>query len=133
MKTVQKILHCLRHRRITTLHTKCIHNRKCDTIDRSKKGNFYTIYKSRYRICHYLIICRLKIFQSPDKTNECSKDTKTCKNIRCHFQKPFVNMNIHIINIYKVLNLSDSFFCPADAVHKIIHFFIQIPVTEDSS
>ena len=133
MKTIQKILHCLGHGRIPTLHSKCVHNRKRNTINRSKKGYFYTINKGRYRSCHHLIICRLKVFQSPDKTNKCSKNTKTCKNIRCHFQKPFVNMDIHIIDIYEIFNLSDSLFCTTDAVYKIIHLFIQIPVTKNSS
>ena len=130
MKTIQKVLHSLGHGRISALHPECIHNRQRNAINRSEKRNLDSIYQCRYGSCHHLVIRRLKILQSPHKTNKCAKNTKACKNIRSHLQKTLVNMNIHIINVHEVLHLSNSFFCPADAVDKIIHLLIQIFVAK---
>ena len=133
MKTIQKILHRLGHRRISAFHPKCVHNRKCNSINGSQKRNFDAIYKSGYRACHHFIICGLEILKSPHKTDKCSKDTKACKNVRSHLKESLVDMYIYILNIHKILYFSDPFFRSADAVNKIIHLFVEIAVTENPS
>ena len=133
MKTIQKILHCLGHRRISAFHPKCVHNRKCNSINGGQKRNFDAIHKSGYRACHHFIIRGLEILKSPHKTDKCSKDTKACKNVRSHLKESLVDMYIYILNIHKILYFSDSFFRSADTINKIIHLFVEIAVTKNPS
>ena len=126
VKFSQKSLQLFCHERIFTFHSISIYIRKCNTIDGCQKGHLDTVYQGRHRISHKLIIRRIKILKSPHKSYKRTKNTKTGKNIRYHFQEAFMYMIIHLLFIQIILYVADSFFTLKNTVCKRIHHSVQI-------
>ena len=126
MKSFQKSLKLCIHSGIDTLHPGTVDQCKCNSVDRSKKCYFDTVYQGRDRSSHCLVAGWLKALKSPYQTNKGTKNTKAGKNIRCHFQNPLMHMKINLILIYVIFNVPDSFLIFLHGIYKAVHSVIQI-------
>ena len=128
MEFFQEPLQAFRHIGILTLHANGIDNGERNTINGGKKCHLNTFYQRSHRGCHGCIICRLEILKSQYQTDKRTENPEAGKNIRHHFQQSLVDMDVDFLLIDKLIDISDAFFAVVDAVSKIVHLFIQIPV-----
>ena len=66
------------------------------------------------------------------KTYESTKDTKAGKDIRHHFQKPLVNVFIHVFLIQIFLNITNSLLTLRNRIGECLHLVIQITVMKNA-
>ena len=130
---LKECLQFLCHGRILSFHAKGIYNGKRNTINRGKERYLNTFYQRCHRGSHGAVVCRLEITKSPYQTKEGSQNTDAGENIRHHFQKLLVDVDIQLVLIDKLLDISKTFLTVVDAVCEAVHLLIQIFIIKQFS